>query len=149
MINISTEMQGYYSNDPGIPEYINMLKDDQKKASHACLPTRNNILVAISSNAVLAANHPPRMTKTWEALSHSKKTWATWKTNYCKAHITRQCQILVSEDRGENFGSAKAATCQRKPPTADWVSFDNTDPSEATIDRLNVYLDNLSNVVTN
>ena len=31
IVNLPTEIQGYYENDQGIPDYINMLKDAQKR----------------------------------------------------------------------------------------------------------------------
>ena len=65
-------MQGCYTDAPGIPENINMLKYAQKKAPCAHFPIIGDILVAIATKDVLVANHFPRMTKTWESLSQSE-----------------------------------------------------------------------------
>ena len=59
VVNLPTEMQVYYINALGIPEYINMLDDSQNKASRARIPISEDILVAISTKAVLAAKHFP------------------------------------------------------------------------------------------
>ncbi len=46
----------------GIPEYINMLEDAQRKLARAQLPMGDRQLLAIASTAVLAAQHFPRAT---------------------------------------------------------------------------------------
>ena len=50
----------------GIPEYINMLEDAQKKAKHANLPTIIITLVLVATKSLLQAHTFSTKTKEWE-----------------------------------------------------------------------------------
>ncbi len=52
MISLCTNMHNYYTQADGIPQYINMLEDAQKKAMRAGMP----IAVMMASAAVLRPN---------------------------------------------------------------------------------------------
>jgi hypothetical protein len=60
MIALCTNMHNYYTQADGIPQYINMLEDAQKKATRAGMPIANVELVMMASAAVLVAQHFPR-----------------------------------------------------------------------------------------
>ena len=75
LVSLPTEMMGYYANAEGIPEYINMLEEAQRKLARANLPMSDDQLLAIASTAVLASNHFPRATDEWEARARPNKTW--------------------------------------------------------------------------
>ncbi len=60
MISLHTNMHNYYTQADGIPQYIKMLEDAQKKATQAGMPIANVELVMMASAAVLAAQHFPR-----------------------------------------------------------------------------------------
>ena len=132
LVNLPTEMLAYYAAAEGIPEYINMLEDAQRKAQRAAMPIADVQLVAIASTAVLGSQQYPRATEDWEALATSAKTWTAWKKAYRAAHIARKRQLLAS-GTSEPFGGAHAAS---------------TLPPEGTLDRLDGYLDNLANAAT-
>ena len=55
LINLPTEMLGYYAIAAGIPEYINMLEEAQCNLARAHLPMTDAQLLAIASTAVLAS----------------------------------------------------------------------------------------------
>ena len=57
LVNLPTEMMGYYTLADGIPEYINMLEEAQRKLACANLPMSDDQLLAIASTAVLASEH--------------------------------------------------------------------------------------------
>jgi hypothetical protein len=57
MISLRTNMHNYYTQADGIPQYINMLEDAQKKATQAGMPIANVELVMMASAAVLAAQN--------------------------------------------------------------------------------------------
>ena len=57
---LRTKMQLYYSQADGIPQFINMMEDAQKKAKRAGMPIADVELVMLASAAVLAAQHFPR-----------------------------------------------------------------------------------------
>jgi hypothetical protein len=59
MISLRTNMHNYYTQADGIPQYINMLEDAQKKATWAGMPIADVELVMMASAAILAAQHFP------------------------------------------------------------------------------------------
>lgn len=134
LISLPTEMMGYYALAEGIPEYINMLEDAQRKLARAQLPMGDRQLLAIASTAVLAAQHFPRTTDEWEALAPALKTWPTWKVKYRAAHIARKRQLLAA-GTSEPLGRAHAVTT-------------DTGLGADTFDKLDGYLDNLANAAT-
>jgi hypothetical protein len=105
MISLRTNMHQYYVQADGIPQYIIMLEDAQKKAKRAGMPITNIKLVMMASAAVLAAQHFAREVNDWEGLPLSSHTWAAWKMAFRLAHLKRQCQILASGG-GEPLGRA-------------------------------------------
>jgi hypothetical protein len=105
MISLRTNMHNYYTQADGIPQYINMLEDAQKKATRAGMPIANIKLVMMASAAVLAAQHFPREVDDWEGLPSASRTWTAWKTAFCLTHVKRQQQILASGG-GEPLGRA-------------------------------------------
>jgi hypothetical protein len=60
MISLHTNMHQYYVQADGIPQYIIVLEDAQKKAKRAGMPIANIELVMMALAAVLAAQHFPR-----------------------------------------------------------------------------------------
>ena len=105
MISLRTNMHQYYVQADGIPQYIIMLEDAQKKAKRAGMPIADIKLVMMASAAVLAAQHFPREVDNWEGLPSTSRTWGAWKTAFRLAHLKRQRQILASGG-GESLGGA-------------------------------------------
>ena len=133
MLSLRTNMHQYYSQADGIPQYIIMLEDAQKKAKRADMPIADVELVMMASAAVLAAQHFPREVDDWEGLPAASRTWTAWKTAFRLAHLKRQRQILASGG-GEPLGGAHGVTPAGHPPT---------------MDRLESALDNLALAATN
>jgi hypothetical protein len=131
MILLCTNMHQYYVQADGIPQYIIMMEDTQKKAKRAGMPIANVELVMMALAAVLAAQHYPHEVDDWERLVSSARTWEAWKIAFCLAHIKQQCQLQASG--GEPLGGA-------------WLVLPTTAPS---IDRLKSALDNLALAATN
>jgi hypothetical protein len=109
MIALRTAMHGYYDQADGIPQYIALLEDAQKKAKRAQMPIADAELVMMASTAVLAMQHFPREVDDWEGLPSTSRTWPAWKTAFRLAHLKRQRQILASKG-GEPLGGANAVT---------------------------------------
>ena len=133
MLSLRTNMHQYYSQADGIPQYIIMLEDAQKKAKRADMPIADVELVMMASAAVLAAQHFPREVDDWEGLPAASRTWTAWKTAFRLAHLKRQRQILASGG-GEPLGGAHGVMPAGHPPT---------------MDRLESALDNLALAATN
>ena len=136
LINLPSEMIGYYATAEGIPEYINALEDAQRKLARAKLPMADVQLLAMASTAVLASDHFPRTTDAWEALPPASKTWTAWKSTYREAHIARKRQLLASGG-SEPMGGAHSVTAHTPALL-----------TPSTYAQLDGYLDNLANAAT-
>ena len=134
LVRLPTEMLGYYADADGIPEYINMLEEAQRKLARANLPMSDDQLLAIASTAVLASDHFPRATDEWEALARDRKTWTAWKAHYRAAHLARKRQLLASGHTHHSQGIANAVT-----PSA---------AAGTSLEMLDTYLDNLALAAT-
>ena len=137
LVHIQTDMMGYYAQAEGIPEYINMLEEAQRKLQRAEVPITDAQLLTIATNAVLASAHFPRPTDEWEALPKHNKTWTAWKTHYRAAHIARKRQMLAAGTSTTTYGAANAVT-----------TVDDDIVSADTLNRLDGYLDNLAAAAT-
>jgi hypothetical protein len=133
MLTLRPNMHGYYAQANGIPQYIIMLEEAQKKAKRAGMPIADIELVMMASAAVLAAMHFPCKVDDWGGLSTLGRTWSAWKTSFCSAHLKRQHQILASGG-GEPLRGMHGIL-PTDPPTM--------------LDRLEVALNNLALVATN
>ena len=74
MITLRTNMTHYYGQADGIPQYIIMLEDAQKKATQAGMPIADVELVMMVSTAVLTAGHFVRDVDDWEGLPTGART---------------------------------------------------------------------------
>ena len=71
MLTLRTNMHGYYAQANGIPQYIIMLEEAQKKAKQAGMRIANIELVMMALVADLAAMHFPPEVDDWEGLPRS------------------------------------------------------------------------------
>ncbi len=133
MLTLQTNMHGYYAQADGIPQYIIMLEEAQKKVKRAGMPIADIELVMMASAAILAAMHFPRKVDDWEGLPTLNRIWSAWKTSFRSTHLKRQRQILALGG-GEPLGGAHGVLPSDPP---------------ATFDRLEVALDNLALAATN
>jgi hypothetical protein len=132
MISLRTNMMQYYVQADGIPQFIVMMEDAQKKAKRAGMPIADVELVMMASAAVLAAQHFPREVDDWEGLPAVDRSWRAWKVAFHLAHLKRQCQLQVSGG-GEPIRGAHSVL--PAPPVS--------------IDRLGTALDNLALAAAN
>jgi hypothetical protein len=99
-------MTQYYVQADGIPQFIIMMVDAQKKAKQAGMPIADVKLVMMASAAILATQHFPREMNDWEGLPAINHMRRTWKVAFCLAHLKRQCQLQASG--GGPVGNAHA-----------------------------------------
>jgi hypothetical protein len=125
-------MTQYYVQADGIPQFIVMMEDAQKKAKRAGMPIADVELVMMASAAVLAAQHFPRTVDDWEGLPAVDRTWRAWKVAFRLAHLKRQRQLQASGG-GEPLRGAHSVL--PAPPVS--------------IDRLGAALDNLTLAAAN
>jgi hypothetical protein len=93
MISLRTNMMQYYVQADGIPQFIVMMEDAQKKVKRAGMPIADVELVMMALAAVLAAQHFPREVDDWEGLPAVDRTWQAWKVAFRLAHLKRQHQL--------------------------------------------------------
>jgi hypothetical protein len=91
MILLCMDMMQYYVQVDGIPHFIVMMEDAQKKAKWASMPIADVELVMMSLAAVLEAQHFPREVDDWEGLPAASCMWQAWKVAFRLAHLKRQC----------------------------------------------------------
>jgi len=96
MISLRTNMTQYYMQADGIPQFIIMMEDAQKKAKRAGMPITDVELVMMALAAVLAAQHFPREVDDWDALPAVDHTWRVWKVTFRLTHLKRQCQLQAA-----------------------------------------------------
>ena len=87
MNSLRMNMHAYYVQVDGIPQYINMLEDAQKKAKWAGMPIADAKLVMMASVAVLAVQHFPHKVNDWEGLPSTSCMWTAWKQSFCLTHL--------------------------------------------------------------
>ena len=68
-------MMQYYMQAEGIPQFIVMMDDAQKKAKQAGMPSAYVELMMMASAAVLAAQHFPRKVDEQEGRPAINRTW--------------------------------------------------------------------------
>jgi hypothetical protein len=107
MITLHTDMMQYYVQADGIPQFIAMMEDAQKKAKRAGMPIADVKLVMMSLAAILAAQHFPCEVDNWEGLPAASRTWQAWKVAFHLAHLKRQHQ-LQALGGGKPLGGAHA-----------------------------------------
>jgi hypothetical protein len=96
MISLHTNMAQYYVQADGIPQFIVMMEDAQKKAKLVGMLIADVELVMMASAAVLAAQHFPCKVDDWEGLPAIDRTRSAWKVAFRLAHLKRQHQLQAS-----------------------------------------------------
>ena len=81
-----SDMKQYFEEAAIIPVYINMMDAAPQKADRFKLPISDNMLIAISTKAILASDRFPQATDAWEEKTDEDKTWSEWKDTYLAAN---------------------------------------------------------------
>jgi hypothetical protein len=100
MISLRSNMTQYYLQADGIPQFIVMMEDAQKKAKWAGMPIADVELMMMALAAVLAAQHFPQEVDDWEGLAAIDCTWRAWKGAFHLFHLKRQRQLQASGGSG-------------------------------------------------
>ena len=75
VLNLQNEMQTYYEDIEGIPNYINKLEDAQKQSNRAGNPITDPTLLLFTANAMLRTDRFPWANEIWEELPISDRNW--------------------------------------------------------------------------
>jgi hypothetical protein len=119
MISLCLNMTQYYIQVDGIPLFIVMMEDAQKKAKQAGMPIANVELVMMALAAILAAQHFLQEVDDWEGLPAINHMWRAWKVAFGPSHLKCQCQLQAS-GVGGLLGSAHAVI-PAPAATIDWL----------------------------
>ena len=114
LLALHNEMQRYHLEVEGIPEYINILEDAQKKAGKAGQAVQTityKTLLIFASTAMLTTERFTRTNNVWEDRAEPNKTWADWKMAYKKAHAKARIKAQANEG-SVKFGAANSSARQ-------------------------------------
>ena len=138
-------MQRYPLRVEGIPEYINILKDDQRQAGWSGRTITDDTLLIFASIAMLTSERFPIVNDNWEDRAERDKTWATWKLAYKQAHAKVRVKAQATEGRTK-FGAAHSAALQE----ASHLPLDNQlEEDSSDVKTLEEYFNNLAAAATN
>jgi hypothetical protein len=96
MISLCLNMTQYYVQADGIPQFIVMMEDAQKKAKQADMPVANVELVVMALAAIFTAQRFLQEVDDWEGLPAIDCTWRAWKVAFRLAHLKHQHQLQAS-----------------------------------------------------
>ena len=101
----------------GIPEYINALKDTQKRSKRANPENAimDHFLMVVATAAMLGSQRLPRADWKWQDLPKAEKTWAKWKKLYKEEEALERVRVLATDGQ-DQFGAAHRATGNYTPP---------------------------------
>jgi len=118
MISLRTNMMQYYVQADGIPQFIVMMEDAQKKAKRVGMPITNVELVMMALVAVLAAQHFLCEVDDWEGLPVVHRTWRAWKIAFRLAHLKHQHQLQAPGGMNRWVVPTPSSPLQPPPSTA-------------------------------
>ncbi len=124
-------MSQYYVQVDGIPPFIAMIEDTQKKAKQAGMLIANVELVMMASAAVL---EPNISCAKWMIgrVYQLEQIWSAWKVAFCLAHLKHQCH-LQTLGGGKPLGRARLMT--PAPPST--INHIGTAPDNLALAALN------------
>ena len=100
-----------WEQDPRFPEYLNALKDAQKKSVRAGLPFSKYLLTAICSSSLLKANSFPTDRATWDGKEPAEQTLKAFEDFFLPLHKGMERECRLAGVRADVFSSATAAIC--------------------------------------
>ena len=98
-----------WEQDPPVPEYLNALKDAQKKSVRAGLPFTDDLLAAIGSLSLLKANSFPKDSATWDGKDPYEQMLKAFEEFFLPLHKGMERKCRLAGVRADVFGSAAAA----------------------------------------
>ena len=122
-------MKNWWREGLHVPNFVNFLKDGQKKAACASLPISDEWLTFISTNSILAENSFPATREKWDKLPSAEKKWAKWK----------------AQAGGGSFRSTNTATTFHEISAPDPA---NEKVPSSTVKNIDGYLDNIAAAAT-
>ena len=111
LLGMHNKIQRYHLEVEGIPEYINMLEDSQRKAGRAGRTIIDETLLLFASTYMLTNKRFPHANDNQEDRTARNKTWSQWNTAYKRVHA--KAKVKSKSNNGSvNFGAANSAARQ-------------------------------------
>ena len=109
IIDILFSLARLLEQDPRVPEYLNALKDAQKKFVCAGLLFTDNLLTLIGSSSLLKVNSFSKDRATWDGKDPADQTLKAFEDFFLPLHkgVERECRLAGVW--ADVFGSAAAA----------------------------------------
>ena len=98
-----------WEQDPCVPEYLNTLKDAQKKSVRAGLPFSDDLLTVIGSSSLLKANSFPKDRTTWDGKDPAEQTLRAFEEFFLPLHKGMERECRLAGVRTDVFGSTATA----------------------------------------
>ena len=86
VLALQNEIQQYHQEMEGIPEYVNALKDAQKRCKRTGNSIMEDTLLLIATNAMLSTDSFPQADEIWYDIPKNRKNWLDWKI--CTRQLT-------------------------------------------------------------
>ena len=101
-VSLLSSMLRWWSNNPRVPEYVNRLKDAQKKSIGANLPISDMWISAIGTGSLHAAVRFLKQFPDWDSLPRANKTLDAWRKTFHAHQI-----ILKLKQRATGKGGGR------------------------------------------
>ena len=109
VVNLLAKIPTLWATDPRVPEYINTIKDAQRKVLRAALPMSDDHLAAFATTLILAENSFPNDRPAWDGKPPNEKTWQKWKDTFLPLHRALEREKLETMGRKKTCGSTTSA----------------------------------------
>ena len=108
-VNLLVSLTQLWEQDPCVPEYLNGIRDGQKKAKRASLPISDNLLAAIAFSSLLKANFFPKDRPKWDGKIPEDQTLKAWEDYFLPLHKALKREARLVTGCGNAFGSTHFA----------------------------------------
>ena len=109
-VNVLVSLTQLWEQEPRVPEYLNRLRDGQKKAKRTGLPFSDYLLTAIASSLLLKANSFPKDLPKWDGKISKDQTLQAWGDYFLPLHKALEQESRLVTGCSDAFGSAHSAT---------------------------------------
>ena len=141
------DKQKYYQQADGIPEYINMLEDDQRTALRIdeTNPITDTSVLNIATDTMLSSQLFPHTTEEWEDVPPVDKHWKKCKTMY-KVAQGRECVRAKAGDGMSSFGGVNDGGINTAAAATVSLPTEDAGAEPFSVDDLEACFDNLANM---
>ena len=108
-VDLLVSLTQLWEKDPRVPEYLNGIRDGQKKAKRAGLPFLDDLLSTIASSSLLKTNSSRKDRPKWDRKIPEDQTLQAWEYYFLPLHKDPEQELRLATGCGDAFGSAHSA----------------------------------------